>query len=117
MGFVRKIWPGVAGVMLLAGSAPIMAEPPEPLAVIQLADPDPNYVPPPPETRHGRRHSDGDDRNETFDSAMQDFGRALGQAALMQQQVMQQRCKSSEAAAGNGQARMAWEAACKYTRR
>jgi len=115
MGFVRKISPTVAGIALLFGGAPLVAMPPEPLIVTQLADPDPNYVPP-PEPRHGRRHAAVEDESPAIDEAMADFGRALGQAVLVQQLLIEQRCKLGEASAAGGADRMAWEAACKYTR-
>ena len=99
---------------MLLVSVPVAAEPSPALVVVQLADPDPNYVAP-PDTKGGRRHEAAEDGS--LDQAMEQFGQALGQAIQLQQQMMLQRCKASEGAAGTSQGRMAWEAACKYTRR
>lgn len=117
MGLVRKIGPAMIGVSLLLGGVPVAAEQPEPLVVTQLADPDPNYAPPPSEPKHKRWQADADDDVSALDTVMADFGNVLRQAIVAQQQLIDQRCKSSEAAAGAGPDRMAWEAACKYTRR
>ena len=114
MGFVREIGPVMIGVALLSSGAPGASEPSPALVVTQLADPDPNYVSPPEAKRALRKEVIEDD---SLDQAMEQFGQALGQALQAQQQMMLQRCRSSEAAAGTGQDRMAWEAACKYTRR
>ena len=115
MGFVRKIAAATLGVMLLV-SVPASAETPEPLVVTRLADPDPNYVSP-AEPKHGRRQAAADEQSLALNAAMQDFSQALGQAILLQQQVIDQRCKSGAANATTGSERMAWEAACKYMRR
>ena len=115
MGFVRKIGLATLCVAFLSEGAPVGAEPAEPLAVIQLADPDPNYVPPPPEPKHARKRELVED--SSLDEAMTQFGLALGQAIARQQQLMLERCKSSDSEAASDQDRMAWEAACKYTRR
>ena len=101
--------------MVLA-SVPASAETPKPLVVTKLADPDPNYVAP-AEPKHGKRQSDADDQSLALNAAMQDFSQALGQALLLQQQVIVQRCKSGAANAASSAERMAWEAACKYVRR
>ena len=102
------------GVSLLCTGVPVAAEPNEALVVTQLADPDPDYVAP-PDTKGGHRHKAAED--DSLDQAMEQFGQALGQAIQLQQQMMLQRCKASEGAAGTSQGRMAWEAACKYIRR
>jgi hypothetical protein len=104
MGFVRKTWATMTCALLLTGGMPAAAEPPEPLIVTRLADPDPNFV-------ERRRRKDDDDA--IVDAAMADFGRALGQALLAQQQLIDQRCKATAASPAD---RMAWEAACRYAR-
>lgn len=101
MGLVRKTWLAMARVLLLAGAVPATAEPPEPLVVTHLSDPDPNFG--------GRR---GDD-DVAVDAAVADFGRALGQGLLEQQQLIDRRCKATAATTAD---RMAWEAACRYAR-
>ena len=116
MGIERKIRKMLLGVALLPGAAPAIAASPEPLIVTQLADPDPNYVPPPDGTHGTRRSSDLVDDNVTLDQAMQDFGRAIGQAAMLQQQAIEARCRSAEAVPAGGAGRMAWEANCRYQR-
>ena len=114
MGFVREITPVMIGVALLSIGAPGAPEPSQALVVTQLADPDPDSIVP-PEANPGRKQEIVEDYS--LDQAMEQFGQALGQALHSQQQMMLQRCKASEAAAGTGKDRMAWEAACKYTRR
>ena len=116
MGLVRKILLAAAGGALLVSGMPAVAEPPEPLIVTRLADPDPSYVPPPQEKR-GRRQFNSDEQSVELNAAMQDFSQALSLAMQLQQQAMDERCKSTQSAAASGMDRMAWEAACKYTRR
>ena len=115
MGFVRKIGLATLSVAFLSEGAPVGAEPAEPLAVIQLADPDPNFVPPPPEPKRARKRELVED--SPLDQAMTQLGLALAQAIARQQQLIEERCKSSDSEAATGADRMAWEAACKYTRR
>ena len=115
MGFVRKILLPTVGTALLGAGTPARAEPAEPLIVTRLADPDPNYVPP-PEAKHGRRHAVAGEADASVDAVMA-FGQALGQAMQAQQQLIEQQCKASEAANEDDSQRMAWEAACKYTRK
>jgi hypothetical protein len=111
MGFVSKISIAAGSVALAVFAVSAAAEPPEPLVVTRLADPDPNFVAP-AERKHGRRHAAAE--NDTaLDAAMADFGRVLGEALLAQQQLIDQRCKATEASAAD---RMAWEAACRYAR-
>jgi len=118
MGFERKIGLAALGLALNLGGTPLLAAPSEPLVVTQLADPDPNYVPLPREPKHGKRNADEVDENPTLDGAMQEFGRALGQAAMIQQQAIEARCRSgaSEQASASAQDRFAWAAACRYSR-
>jgi len=118
MGFERIIVLAALGLAPILGGVPAMAAPPEPLVVTQLADPDPNYVPPPLEPRHGKRNSDAVDENPTLDGAMREFGQALGQAAMVQQQAIEERCRTRapDQASASAQSRFAWAAACSYTR-
>lgn len=116
MEFERTILRAGLGLATLLGGQPATAAPLEPLIVTQLSDPDPSFVPPALQPKHGRRFAETDD-SPTLDAAMQDFGRALGQAALLQQQAVEQRCRATDAASATGQDRLAWEAACRYVRR
>jgi hypothetical protein len=114
MGFERKI-SCLCLIIASLGANPAVAAPAtEPLIVTRLADPDPNYVPPPAE-RHAARMG-RQDESPTLDSAMQDFGRAIGQAAILQQQAIEARCNSGAPVPSGGAARWAWEANCRYQR-
>lgn len=97
------------------GVSPALAGPAEPLVVERLSDPDPYYVPP----RAERRSAEIADRDATsaLDQAMQDFGRAIGQAAMLERQALQSRCGSGAPVSATPADRMAWEASCRYSRR
>lgn len=117
MGLKRIITRVAPCIALLLGAAPMAeAAPAEPLVVTELADPDPNYVPPPTEQHSGKR-SASNDAAPVLDAAMQDFGRAIGQAALLQRQSIQAKCNSSAPIPAGGAERWAWEANCRYERR
>lgn len=116
MGFARKFRNVTMCVALLFGGAAALAAPPEPLVVTRLADPDPNYVPSTSERASGKRLRHREAR-PIFDAAMQDFGRAIGQAAMLEQQAIEQRCRSGAPADASATDRFAWEASCRYTRR
>ncbi|MFL6726457.1 MAG: hypothetical protein ACJ8FS_08080 [Sphingomicrobium sp.] len=115
MGFERNI--GRAGLVLalLLGAVPVAAAPPEPLIVTQLPDPDPGYVAR-PEPKLQVTQSRGDPDENSIDTAMQTFGRAIGQAALLEEQAIEVRCRSAEPSGGSAVARFAWEANCRYQR-
>jgi hypothetical protein len=100
---------------LTVGGSPAAAAPPEPLVVMRLADPDPSFVPPPEPARRGQK-SVSSDQDPTLDDAMQDFGRAIGQATMLQRQQIEARCQAGEAANANAEQRFAWQASCRYTR-
>jgi hypothetical protein len=115
MEFERKVGRAAFGLVLLLGAAGARSASHEPLVVTQLADPDPNYVPPRLPKLDETRASDDLDDKPTLDQAMQDFGRAIGQAALLQQRAIDARCRS-EAAPADRADRLAWEANCRYQR-
>jgi len=116
MGFERNIVrKGLAFVVVL-NALPATAAPPEPLVVTRLSDPDPNYVPPPSERTLARRSAEADEA-ATISAAMQEFGQALGQAAMAQQRAVEERCRSTDASSASSEDRLAWEAACRYMRR
>ena len=116
MGLKRIMIGAATCIALLLGVArSAEAAPSEPLVVTELADPDPNYVPQ-SEQQHGKRLR-GNDAAPVLDEAMQDFGRAIGQAAFLQRQSIQAKCNSSAPVPQGGSARWAWEANCRYERR
>ena len=116
MGFERNIVrKGLAFVVVL-NALPATAAPPEPLVVTRLSDPDPNYGPPPSERTLARRSAEADEA-ATISAAMQEFGQALGQAAMAQQRAVEERCRSTDASSASSEDRLAWEAACRYLRR
>jgi hypothetical protein len=69
----------------LCAAQPLLAAP-EPLVVSQLPDPDPNYVPPPPERKAARRAQGNPDDSSTLDQVFENLGRVTGQLAKMGQQ-------------------------------
>lgn len=87
---------GTAIVLLAA--TPVAAEPGGILVETQLSDPDPGFVPPRPEHTAARKPHPKED--PTLDEAMENLGRAAGQAA----QILQQRAVNQivEARSANG---------------
>jgi hypothetical protein len=117
MGKVRHFGCRAIGASLLLCAVATQAAPaPEPLVVTRLADPDPNYVPPAEPKSRGKR-SRADEAQPVLDEAMLAFGRAIGQAALAQRQVMQARCSAGPPSGASDVERLAWEASCRYSRR
>jgi hypothetical protein len=114
MGHAREFIGVAFGLALLAGAAGASAAPPEPLLVTRLPDPDPNYVPPLEPKLGGRR--DDADQNPTIEEAMQDFGRAVGQAGLAIREKVEARCREKIPADLSAEQRFAWEARCSYRR-
>lgn len=123
MGYEKRIGLAAIGAMVLM-AFPAIAAPREPLVVTSLPDPDPNFVPPPREHNLRKRNAAVVDDYPRLDAAMEEFGQALGQAAMAQQQALEERCRANESASQaadseplSDEKRMAWEAACKYLRR
>lgn len=111
MGFKRKI---AVAATCAALAVAANAAPPEPVMTTRLPDPDPTFVPPRAEhASHARRRSGEEDR---LDLAMEEFGRAIGQAALIEKQQMAARCQAGESANATAEQRFAWAAACRYQR-
>ena len=106
----------ISASLLLCPLATHAAPAPEPLVVTTLADPDPNYVPPPEPKSRGKRSLPAEPQ-PALDEAMLAFGRAIGQAALAQRQVMQARCSAGAPSDASDAERLAWEASCRYSRR
>jgi hypothetical protein len=114
MGF-KRFMPAVAIAILCASAAPLAAAPQHQGALVveqKLADPDPNFVPPPAEASHARDSR----RDSELDRALEGVGRAIGQAVLLQQQQVSAKCKGGEPADATTEQRFAWAAACRYTR-
>jgi hypothetical protein len=80
----------VGAATALIAAQPAGAAPPEPLVVTSMSDPDPNYVPPPPEPKVRWTHRRVSD-NPTLDEAFEDLGRAAGQAA----EIMERRAREA----------------------
>lgn len=115
MGFERNIARAVfsAAVLVLAASA--AAAPREPLVVTKLADPDPNYIPL-AESKHAKADAAQADANSRIEDAMQTFGRAIGQAAMVEQQQIEARCSAGAPSNATREQLFAYEAACRYSR-
>lgn len=107
----------LSSAVLLMG-APAAAEPREPLVVTRLSDPDPNYVAsvdPKREAREAREASEAD-ANTRVEEAMQSFGQAIGQAAMIEQQQIEAFCKTGAPVNATREQLFAYEASCRYTR-
>lgn len=103
------------GTLLAASPASLNAAP-EPLVVTRLADPDPNYVPL-RAAGPSRRISDQDAQAAArIDSAMESFGRAIGQAAIIEQQQIEALCRSGAPVNATPEQRFDYEASCRYSR-
>ncbi len=118
MGIEREFARAAFGLVIALAAAPSSAAPqPEPLVVTQLADPDPNYAPLPAVSKpQSKKLQANDDQNPTLDGAMQDFGLAIGQAAMLEQQQVDARCKSINTSQVPIEQRYIWEANCRYRR-
>jgi hypothetical protein len=114
MGCERKIEWLVVSAALLCGASASVAAPGEPLVVTQLPDPDPNYVPPPEPKSSGRK--DHADEDSTIDQAMEDFGRAIGQAGMVIRQKAEAKCREGIPADVSPEQRFSYEASCRYQR-
>ena len=116
MRFGRSIFHLAVCLALPLGASAAIAAPGEPLVVTQLPDPDPNYVPPPSELKADSGKSAKADDNETIDQAMQDFGRGIGQAALVMRQKMEAQCREAIPATATPEQHFTYEANCRYHR-
>jgi hypothetical protein len=80
----------IPALLLFSAASPVLAEPGDMLVVEKLPDPDPGYVPPPPEKRVARPQRESDEI-PTLDQAFENLGRVTGQMA----QKMSQQSKAS----------------------
>lgn len=105
MGFKRTFQTLLCAVVLAcAGTA---AAAPEPLIVTRLSD---------PERLIAASGSEAKPR-PSLDAAMLDFGREIDQSLALQQQQIDARCRSTQAASASNGKRWAWAAVCRYQRR
>ena len=116
MGFERKIGRIVVGLALLAAGAEALAAPPEPTMVLRLPDHAANFVPLPEPNLAPDTASDQLYGNPSPDEALQEFGRAVGQAVQAQQQLIEATCRAPQAPTASASARWAWQANCRYQR-
>jgi hypothetical protein len=116
MGFRRKIIGQAvcAGLSLCAAHA--LAAPREPLVVIKMTDPDPGFVAAPADHAAADRWAARADEDAKLEQAMQDVGRVVGQAAMVQQQQVESRCKTVPSADASAEQRFGWAANCHYSR-
>lgn len=98
-----------------AGAAPARSEPPEPLVITQLPDPEPTFMSVSADESGAMRARESD-QSPALDQAMLDFGRAIGQATRIQEQAIEARCKSGEPSGGNLVDRLTWAENCRYQR-
>jgi hypothetical protein len=112
----RIIAGALLGPALFVGAVPAVAAPKEPLVVTQMADPDPYFVPTRVEGRRDRDTAGEADGNSRIEEAMQTFGRAIGQAALVEQQQIEAKCRQGETESATPEQRFAWAASCRYSR-
>jgi hypothetical protein len=100
--------------MLLLGTVSVRSAPPEPLLVTP-SDSGPKFLALRESELNAMWPSDGQISAE--DQAIEDFGRAISEAAQLQQQLIKANCKSTRTVPADGPGRFAWEANCRYQRR
>jgi hypothetical protein len=116
MGFERKIGRMVVGLSLLVAGTGAIGASSEPSTVLRLPDRAASFVPLPEPNLASDTASDQLYGNPSPEQALQEFGRAIGQAVQAQQQVIEAKCRSAQAAAASTTARWAWQANCGYHR-
>jgi hypothetical protein len=112
MGFGRTVAHSAFGTVLLLSAFSSSAAPDEPLIVTRLADPDPDYV------ARGVATSQASEANaeSKVEQAMESFGRAIGDAEILQQQRIEALCRAGEPTNAKPEQRFAYEASCRYSR-
>jgi len=116
MGFERKTGRILVGLTLLVAGTGAIGASPEPSMVLRLPDHAANFVPLPEPDLARDTASDQLYDNPSQEAALQEFGRAIGQAVQAQQQVIETRCRSQQAATASAASRWAWQANCSYHR-
>jgi hypothetical protein len=94
--------------------APAVAADREPLIVTRMADPDPDFA---ARGTAVRRHDASIDRDERIDEAMQNLGRIIGEAASIERQQIEARCRQGMSETATVEQRFAFAANCRYSRR
>ena len=104
MGFKRNVVRAACGsVLLLAGTASVAA--PEPLIITKL-----------PQQELLVTRSAAAEQRPSIDDAMDRFGQAIGHAIEVQQQAIENACRSSEHPKPGTAAAYEWRARCSYQR-
>lgn len=116
MGFKRNLARSAFSAALLLPAAPAFAAPSEPLVVTRLADPDPGFVVRESQSKNRSAQSAETDADSRVEDAMQTFGRAIGQAAMIEQQQIEARCRAGAPLNATREQLFAYEASCRYSR-
>jgi hypothetical protein len=115
MGVGRTIALGAFSAVVLLNAVPAIAAPREPLIVTRLADPDPLYVDG-LKSRSGKSQEATLEADSKIEEAMQRFGRAIGEAAILEQQQIEALCRAGEPTNAKAEQRFDFEASCRYSR-
>lgn len=117
MVFKRNFGQAILAGALLLASPTVLSAAPEPLVVTRMADPDPNFVSSSDASSGKVAAGEPIGEDAKIDAAMQSFGRAIGEAAIVEQQQILALCRSGAPANASAQQRFAYEANCRYSRR
>lgn len=115
MGYVRTIAHRALCAIVLLSAGAASAAPREPLIVTRLADPDPDYVDS-GEPQSSKPRTSQVDAESKVEQAMRTFGRAIGEAAVLQQQQIEALCSGGAPTNAKTEQRFAYEASCRYVR-
>ena len=116
MGFRRNLARGALSAATLLLTVAASAAPVEPLVVTRLADPDPDFAVRQPGSKNGSAQSAETAAQDGVEDAMQTFGRAIGQAAMIEQQQIEARCRTGAPINATREQLFAYEASCRYSR-
>jgi hypothetical protein len=104
MGVERNIGRALTGMALAVVGGASQANSGEPLIVAKLADPETHLI-----------SMEGEGAARTDDPTVV-FAKAIAAASAARQQRMEAQCRSTAAVPEAGQARLVWEANCRYHR-
>lgn len=116
MGFERNLARIASGAAMLLVAVQAPAAPVEPLVVTRLADPDPDFALREPGSKNASAQAAQTAADDRIEDAMQTFGRAIGQAAMIEQQQIEARCRSGAPVNATREQLFAYEASCRYSR-